>query len=102
MQRAEGPCRFYASLTIPGAKLQAMSQSTAYKIIRKIKMDKKSYRELLDRRATVTNLAIAKAAAANATGGTPPARKLWRSTFDKDISRSIRFFLWMLYMTGTK
>jgi ribonuclease HI len=92
----------YASLNLPGAKLQAMSQSTAYKIIRKLKMDKKSYRELLDRRATTANLAEAKAAAANATGGTPPARKLWRSTFDKDISRSIRFFLWMLIHGGYK
>jgi ribonuclease HI len=90
------------SLTIPGAKLQAMLQSKAYKIIRKLKMDKKSYRELLDRRATIANLAEEKAAAANATGGIPPVQKLWRSTFDKDISRSIRFFLWMLIHGGYK
>jgi ribonuclease HI len=41
-------------------------------------------------------------AAANATGDAPPAQKLWRSTFDKDISRSIRFFLWMLIHGGYK
>ncbi|KAJ7857002.1 hypothetical protein B0H13DRAFT_2575073 [Mycena leptocephala] len=53
-------------------------------------------------RATATNMALAKAAAADAKGGFPPARKIWRSTFDKDISRSIRFFLWMLVHDGYK
>ena len=90
----------FSSLTLPGAKLKAMTQSKAYKIIRKLKMDKSSYRELLDRRATAANMALAKAAAAD-TNGAPPAKKIWRSTFDKDISRSIRFFLWMLqFITG--
>ncbi|KAJ7872909.1 hypothetical protein B0H13DRAFT_2236247 [Mycena leptocephala] len=88
----------YAALFLPGAKLKAMSQAKAYKIIRKLKMEGTSYRELLDRRATATNMALAKAAAADAKGGFPPARKIWRSTFDKDISRSIRFFLWMFCM----
>ncbi|KAJ7601722.1 hypothetical protein DFH06DRAFT_1024992, partial [Mycena polygramma] len=41
-------------------------------------------------------MTIAKAAAAGTNGETPPAKKFWRSTRDKDISRSIRFFLWML------
>ncbi|KAJ7655668.1 ribonuclease H-like protein [Mycena polygramma] len=95
----------FASLVLPGAKLQAMTQSKAYKIIRKLKMDNTSYRELLDRRATARNMAIAKAAAtAPNRNDPPPARKFWRSTFDKfkDISRSIRFFLWMLIHGGYK
>lgn len=78
-----------------------MTQAKAYKIIRKLKMGTPSYRELLDRRATAANMAYAKAAA-NADGEVPPARKIWRSTFDKDISRSIRFFLWMLIHDGYK
>ncbi|KAJ7631944.1 hypothetical protein DFH06DRAFT_1438544, partial [Mycena polygramma] len=90
------------SLILPGAKLKAMTQAKAYKIIRKLKMDKASYRELLDRRATLRNLKIAKEAAANADGDAPPARKFWRSTFDKEISRSIRFFMWMLLHEGYK
>ncbi|KAJ7671504.1 RnaseH-domain-containing protein [Mycena polygramma] len=93
----------FTSLVLPGAKLKAMTQSKAYKIIRKLKMERESYRDMLDRRATTQNLAIAKAAAtAPNSGGPPPARKFWRSTFDKDISRSIRFFLWMLIHGGYK
>jgi ribonuclease HI len=41
-------------------------------------------------------MALAQAAATGTNGGPPPARKVWRSTFDKDISRSIRYFLWMV------
>ncbi|KAJ7640019.1 hypothetical protein DFH06DRAFT_1000884 [Mycena polygramma] len=77
-------------------KMGVTTQAKAYKIIRKLRMEKASYRELLDRNATRTNMGIAKAAAASVNGETPPAKKFWRSTKDKDISRSIRFFLWML------
>ncbi|KAJ7036854.1 RnaseH-domain-containing protein [Mycena alexandri] len=86
----------FTSLTLPGAKLSKMTQTKAYKIIRKLKMEKDSYRELLDRHATAANMKLAKAAAEDAEGNAPPTRKFWRSTRDKDISRSIRFFLWML------
>jgi ribonuclease HI len=92
----------FATLTIPGAKLKAMTQAKAYKIIRKLTMEKASYRELLDRNATRTNIGIAKAAAASTNGETPPAKKFWKSTRDKEISRSIRFFLWMLIHGGYK
>ncbi|KAJ7620573.1 RnaseH-domain-containing protein [Mycena polygramma] len=92
----------FASLILPGAKLTAMTQSKAYKIIRKLKMDKKTVRDLIDRQATKAHMSIAKEAAAGPDGGCPPARKIWRSTFDKDISRSIRFFLWMLIHNGYK
>ncbi|KAJ7101781.1 hypothetical protein C8R44DRAFT_641334 [Mycena epipterygia] len=91
-----------ASLILPGAKLQAMTQAKAYKIIRKLKIEKDSYQELLKRRATVVNIVLAKNAAAGPDGALPPARKIWKSTRDKDISRSIRFFLWMLVYGGYK
>jgi ribonuclease HI len=91
-----------AALLLPGAKLKAMTQSLAYKIIRKIKMDKPSYKALLERRATMQNMELAQAAAANADGEPPPRRRIWKSTKHKDISRSIRFFLWMLLHGGYK
>ncbi|KAJ6574138.1 ribonuclease H-like domain-containing protein [Mycena capillaripes] len=90
------------SLVLPGAKLKMMTQAKAYKIIRKLKMEKSSYRELLDKRATLVNMKIAKTAAARINGNTPPARKFWQSTRDKEIPRSIRFFLWMLLHEGYK
>jgi ribonuclease HI len=65
-------------------------------------MEKTSYRELLDRNTTRTNIGITKAAAAGTNGETPPVKKFWRSTRDKEILRSIRFFLWMLIHGGHK
>jgi ribonuclease HI len=81
------------ALILPGAKLKTMTQSKAYKIIRKLKMEKPATRDLLRRPATKANMALAQAAATGTNGGPPPARRVWRSTFDKDISRSIRYFL---------
>jgi ribonuclease HI len=77
------------SLILPGAKLKTMTQSKAYKIIRKLKMEKPATQDLLKRPATKANMALAQAAVTGANGGPPPAKKIWRSTFDKDISRSI-------------
>jgi ribonuclease HI len=65
-----------AALLLPGAKLQAMTQSLAYKIIRKIKMDKPGYSALLERQATVKNMELAQVAAADANGEPPPRRKI--------------------------
>jgi ribonuclease HI len=83
-------------LILPGAKLKAMTQSKAYKIIRKLKMEKPTTQELLRRPATKVNMALAQAAVTVINGGPPPAKKIWRSTFDKDISRSIKYFLWVV------
>ncbi|KAJ6459390.1 hypothetical protein C8R47DRAFT_1022598 [Mycena vitilis] len=45
----------------------------------------------------------AKAAAAGeADTGLPSDSKIWRSTKHKDVSRSIRFFLWMMIHDGYK
>jgi hypothetical protein len=72
-----------ASLTLPGAKLKAMTQATAHKIIRKLKMDKPATHALLKRQATTVNMVLAEGAAVDENGNVPPARKIWRSTFDK-------------------
>ncbi|KAJ7122676.1 hypothetical protein C8R43DRAFT_1099003 [Mycena crocata] len=87
---------------LPGAKLQTMTQSSAYKIIRKIKMNRESYQAKLARKATLKNMELAQAAAETDDGETPAASTIWKSTKHKDISRSIRFFLWMLIHDGYK
>ncbi|KAJ7106482.1 hypothetical protein C8R43DRAFT_1080647 [Mycena crocata] len=93
----------HAAFMLPGAKLQALTQSSAYKIIRKIKVNQKAYQKKLDRKATRVNIAFAKAAAAGDDDeSTPLEGRIWKSTKHKDVSRSIRFFLWMLIHDGYK
>jgi ribonuclease HI len=84
------------NLILPGAKLNAMTQSLAYKIIRQRKMKTDTYQEALDRKATRRNMAYAKGATTDAKGNAPPSSKIWRSVKHKDFPRNIRFFLWML------
>jgi ribonuclease HI len=64
-------------LILPGAKLKAMTQSKAYKIIRKLRMEKPGTQDLLRRPATKVNMALAQAAAVGMNGGPPPARRIW-------------------------
>jgi ribonuclease HI len=94
--------RVDSSLVVPGAKLQAMTQSLAYKIIRKIKMNKPSYRELLNRKMTKRNMKYAQEAVADPSDEVPAVSKIWKSTKHKDLSRSVRFFLWMAIHGGYK
>jgi ribonuclease HI len=68
------------ALLIPGAKLQKMTQSLAYKIIRGQKLDEPAYQEALDRTATARNMAFAQGAAASEDGSTPSVRQIWQST----------------------
>ncbi|KAJ7023367.1 hypothetical protein C8F04DRAFT_970219, partial [Mycena alexandri] len=90
------------ALLLPGAKLQSMTQSKAYKMIRQVKMSKRAYKEKLKRKATIRNMELAKHAAADEKGGLPETSRVWKSTRHKDISRSGRFFLWMLLHDGYK
>jgi ribonuclease HI len=91
-----------SSLMVPGAKLQKMTQSSAYKIIRKIKMNKPSYRELLNRKMTKRNMTYAQQAVADPSDEIPSTGKIWKSTKHKDLSRSARFFLCMSLHGGYK
>ncbi|KAJ7161386.1 hypothetical protein C8R43DRAFT_1063516 [Mycena crocata] len=91
-----------AAMILPGAKLQAMTQSIAYKIIREIKMAQAKYEHALGRRATTRNMELAQGAATGEDDEPPSKAKIWMSTRHKDISRSIRFFLWMLIHDGYK
>ncbi|KAJ7082084.1 hypothetical protein B0H15DRAFT_952760 [Mycena belliarum] len=84
------------ALMLPGAKLQWLTQSKAYKIIRQIKRSKPEYREKMNRRATRINMEYAKAAVADLNDDTPPDSLIWKSIRHPDVSRNIRYFLWML------
>jgi len=89
-------------LILPGAKLKSMTQSTAYKIIRTQKMIKPKYREALNRRATVRNMALAKGAVSDLSKVAALPSTIWLSTRHKDVPRNIRYFLWMLIHDGYK
>lgn len=80
-------------LLLPGAKLKIMTQSLAYKIIHKRKMETLTYQEALDRPATVRNMGLAKGATIDPDGNAPPDAKVWNAIKHKDIPRNIRFFL---------
>jgi ribonuclease HI len=84
------------NLILLGAKVKAMTQSLAYKIIRQWKMRTDTYQEALDWKATIRNMAYAKGAATDTKGNAPPSSRIWRSVKHKDFPRNIRFFLWML------
>ncbi|KAJ7908026.1 hypothetical protein B0H13DRAFT_2233360 [Mycena leptocephala] len=77
-----------------------MTQSSTYKIIRAQKMDTAKYQEALDRHSTTRNIIYAQDAAAGGGDNVPTATQIWRSVRHKDISRSIRFFLWMVIHEG--
>ncbi|KAJ7150050.1 hypothetical protein C8R43DRAFT_842230, partial [Mycena crocata] len=87
---------------LPGAKLDGMTQSTAYRIVRQDMIEAPSYQAALDRYTTSRNMTYAQDAAEDLEKETPSPRQIWKSTRQKDFSRSIRFFLWMLIHDGYK
>jgi ribonuclease HI len=89
-------------LVITGAKLQALTQSSAYKIIRKIKAENARYIEKLRRPKTSRNIALAIQAASEHLDTEVNPKQIWRSIRSKDLPRQIRFFLWMLTHDGYK
>ncbi|KAJ6503929.1 hypothetical protein C8R45DRAFT_754723, partial [Mycena sanguinolenta] len=89
-------------LLLPGARLASMTQSRAYKTIVQRKMLTHKHQEALDRFKTNRNLEKAIIAATNCAGEAPSPKQLWRAIRHKDVSRSVRFFLWMLLHDGYK
>ncbi|KAJ7839277.1 hypothetical protein B0H13DRAFT_1650266, partial [Mycena leptocephala] len=81
-------------------KLKTITQSSAYRIIRMQKMESAAYQETLDRPTTSKNTVYAQDAATDSKGEAPSVEQVWRSVRNKDISRSIRFFLWMVIHEG--
>ncbi|KAF8912565.1 hypothetical protein CPB85DRAFT_1220060, partial [Mucidula mucida] len=87
-------------LKVRGAKLKALTQATAYKMIRKLKMQSDTYQEKLDRRGTAKNVTLALEAAAGRCDAEVSSEQLWLSVRRKDFSRSVKYFLWMLIHDG--
>ncbi|PBK86318.1 hypothetical protein ARMGADRAFT_940913 [Armillaria gallica] len=93
-------------LTIPPelrtleAKLATMTQATAFKIIRKMKMQTETYQDKLDRRDTNHNVRLALAAAGERCQAEITAEQLWILVRWKDFNRSACFFIWMLLHDG--
>lgn len=81
------------AFTLPGAKLNIMTQSLAYRIIRQEKMKTEAYQEKLNRPATLRNMRLVQEAIADPSNDLPSRTNVWKSTRHKDISRSGRFFL---------
>ncbi|CAK5278421.1 unnamed protein product [Mycena citricolor] len=97
--------RINESLVLPGAKLKAMTQSLAYKIIRISKMREDRYQDALDQKATTRNIELAKEATVllePEPRGAATTAQIWLSTRHQDFSRSVRYFLWMLIHDGYK
>ncbi|KAJ7726858.1 hypothetical protein B0H14DRAFT_2410354 [Mycena olivaceomarginata] len=79
------------TLRVTGAKLSAMTQSLAYRAIRERKLKKRKKRN-----RTVANLERAKAEAEDNFGFIPTEEKIWRSFQNKDLSKQIQYFMWMI------
>ncbi|KAJ7330328.1 hypothetical protein DFH08DRAFT_708879, partial [Mycena albidolilacea] len=89
-------------LRLPGAKLQNMTQSLAYKIIKDKKMNTRACRKALKRRATKRNMDLAQGAAEDMNKETCAPQTIWKSFKNKDFDRKIRAFLWMSMHRGYK
>jgi hypothetical protein len=89
-------------LRLPGAKLQNMTQSLAYKIIKDKKMNTRACRKALKHRATKRNMDLAQGAAEDMNKETCAPQTIWKSFKNKDFDRKIRAFLWMSMHRGYK
>lgn len=90
------------NLRLTGVKLSKVTQSLAYKAIRRRKMQTKTYREHMNRRATKINLGRAQACAVDICGATPSEEALWKSIRHKDFDKKFQYFLWMVIHNAYK
>jgi ribonuclease HI len=78
---------------LTGAQLSCMSQALTYQGIQKLK-------EITPRNSTVINLDITRHAVKDLSNKLPSDATIWHSIRNKDITRTIRVFLWkMLHKT---
>ncbi|KAJ3884468.1 hypothetical protein GG344DRAFT_60480 [Lentinula edodes] len=87
---------------LSGARLQTMTQSLAYKFIRRKKMSTAGYRKALERPATNCSLRRIKASTQQLCGHTPTDEAIWKSIRHNDLEKKIRCFLWMAIHNGYK
>ncbi|KAI4517376.1 hypothetical protein K525DRAFT_182168, partial [Schizophyllum commune Loenen D] len=92
LQRAESRERGATSprVSLPGARLMALSQADLYKNIRRIKTSEKPYQ----RKKTKENLDIARWSAFERTKKFPRDRDIWMAMRNKAISREVTQFLY--------
>ncbi|KZV81336.1 hypothetical protein EXIGLDRAFT_755641 [Exidia glandulosa HHB12029] len=74
---------------VAGARLGAMTQRKAHRIIRQIKTSTTP-----SRRATLTEVERAKVAIEELNNRAPTDATVWKATKSKDLSRNVRNFLW--------
>ena len=89
---------------LTGMKLQAITQSSTYKMIRRLKMEKPEEQDKLDRKITRKNMNEVKNRIIEVNGpdNVPPEANIWRGLRSKDFSRPIRHFMWMSFHGGYK
>ncbi|KAJ3714177.1 hypothetical protein C8R42DRAFT_591672 [Lentinula raphanica] len=87
---------------LTGLRLSKITQSMAEKAIKRKKAKSSAYQRKLQRRATIRSLGMAQATAAEINGSTPSETALWKSIRNRDITKRIQFFLWMLYHDAYK
>ncbi|KIY61100.1 hypothetical protein CYLTODRAFT_363307, partial [Cylindrobasidium torrendii FP15055 ss-10] len=82
-----------------GANLQEVTQSSAYKAIKERHnkgMKKKGYGGRIERHITTINLERARYAATDLNRGLPTNTQIWKAMRDRNISKNIQYFMWML------
>ncbi|KAK0464007.1 hypothetical protein IW261DRAFT_1347495, partial [Armillaria novae-zelandiae] len=82
---------------VTGAKIKAISQSTAYKAIKiaKSRSGGRIYQKEIQWRRTRMNLERTRAVTEALTGKQPTDKLMWSGLCHKDLSTSTRQFLWM-------
>ncbi|KAK0478652.1 hypothetical protein EDD18DRAFT_1443110 [Armillaria luteobubalina] len=82
---------------VTGAKIKAISQSTAYKAIKivKLRSNGRIYQRQIQQRRTRMNLERTRAAMEALTGKQPMDKLIWSGLRHKDFSMLTRQFLWM-------
>ncbi|KAJ7590020.1 hypothetical protein C8J56DRAFT_1139730 [Mycena floridula] len=85
-------------LRLTGAKLSALTQSLAYKAIRKKKLENKSktFLKQIERRPTIRNVETTRFAAQELSNGhLPTDKKIWKAVNHADMTLPTRYFFWM-------
>ncbi|KAG9220267.1 hypothetical protein CCMSSC00406_0006332 [Pleurotus cornucopiae] len=76
---------------LSGARLQSLNQAMAYKGIQEAKLTNAKHR----RERTKTVIAMIQDHMMDSTRAAPNESQIWEAAKNKDLSRQIRFFLWM-------
>ncbi|KAF9522430.1 hypothetical protein CPB83DRAFT_822857 [Crepidotus variabilis] len=90
------------SLGLPGAKLRTLTQGSAYRAIREIRMKEPRHKISIERPSTLRNMKTAMEGATSLTGRNLSDKQIWVSLAHKDFSKKIRNFMWTIMHDGYK